>query len=268
MKSLVVIMQKRLEAMKASEQKAKEQLEGAPDGRLRIYEKRGHLHFYHITDAEDKNGIYMKNDQQNLARELAQKDYLIKLLKSIRAEIKALERFMRNYPQPSPETVYSNLSSARKALVTPLLGDDEAYAEWWQAQPYAENSSFPEEKKYATKRGELVRSKSEAMIADAYFDLGIPYKYDYPVEIGKGKYRYVDFVLLDVRSGRLIYHEHLGRMDDPLYLHKNMIKLDEYRKIGIFSGKNLLLTTETEDHPLNMNLFRKNTAELFGKALP
>lgn len=268
MKSLVVAMQKRLETMKTSEQKAQNQLQKSPDGKLRICEVNGFVRYYHIITPGDRVGIYLKNDQLDLARSLAQKDYLARLLKSIRKEIKAIETFLSNYPEPSPEEVYSNLISSRKALVTPLLGDDEAYAKWWQSQPYAENPTFPEDKKFATKRGDLVRSKTEAMIADAYYEMGIPYKYDYPIEIGKGKYRYMDFVMLDVRTGRLIYHEHLGLMDDPSYLHKNMVKLDEYRGLGIFTGKNLILTTETEDHPLNMNLFRKNTAELFGKALP
>ena len=152
--------------------------------------------------------------------------------------------------------------------MTPLFVEGEDYAKLWQAQPFEENPYLPEEKLFSTKRGEKVRSKSEAMIADTYFDMGIPYKYDYPVEVGNGKKKYVDFAVLDVRNKRVIYHEHLGRMDDPAYVCKNMTKLNEYRRIGIFTGKNLILTTEIDGCPLDMASFRKNTAELFGKALP
>ena len=190
------------------------------------------------------------------------------MLKSIRNEKKAIENYLRSYPSTSPEEVFAKLIPARKALVTPLFVEGEDYAKLWQAQPFEENPYLPEEKLFSTKRGEKVRSKSEAMIADTYFDMGIPYKYDYPVEVGNGKKKYVDFAVLDVRNKRVIYHEHLGRMDDPAYVCKNMTKLNEYRRIGIFTGKNLILTTEIEGCPLDMGSFRKNTAELFGKALP
>jgi hypothetical protein len=174
--------------------------------------------------------------------------------------------FLNNYPGQSPEDVYSDLAPARKMLVSAAFMEGKDLAEKWLSQSFEANPSFPEEKVFATKRGEFVRSKSEAMIADAYFDMGIPYKYDYPVEVEPGRYRYVDFAVLDVRNGKVFYHEHLGRVDDPDYLRKNMRKIKEYQRIKIFSGKNLMLTLETEEFPLDMSLFRQNVAELFGKA--
>lgn len=233
---------------------------------MRVADRKGHPIYYHVHDHNVIGGTYLKASQSDLARALAQKDYLNRLLKSIDSEEKAIERFLKSYPTQSPEDVFANLIPARKELVTPLFTEGEDAAKLWLAQPFAENPYLPEEKMFATKRGENVRSKSEAMIADAYYDMGIPYKYDFPVDVGNGKTRYVDFALLDVRNGRVIYHEHLGRLDDPGYLHKNMLKLDEYRRVGIFTGKNLILTTELDGCPLDMNLFRQNTAELFGKA--
>ncbi len=266
MKVLVNSMRRRLDSLKSGENRVLEQLKKVPEGRLRVNEKKGCICFYYITDSADRNGTYLKASQSDLARALAQKDYLNRLLKSIDSEEKAIERFLKSYPTQSPEDVFANLIPARKELVTPLFTEGEDAAKLWLAQPFAENPYLPEEKMFATKRGENVRSKSEAMIADAYYDMGIPYKYDFPVDVGNGKTRYVDFALLDVRNGRVIYHEHLGRLDDPVYLHKNMLKLDEYRRVGIFTGKNLILTTELDGCPLDMNLFRQNTAELFGKA--
>lgn len=267
MKMLVNSMQRRLELLQSAEKKLMQQLEKSPQGRLRIAKKKGHPCFYHVVSGGGINGTYLKTNQVDLARDLAQKDYLTRLNRSIQAEKKVIGRFLENYPKYSPEDVFAKLIPARKELVTPLLAEDEDAAKIWMAEPFVENPYLPEEKQFATKRGELVRSKSEAMIADAYYDMGIPYKYDFPVKVGKGKTKYVDFVLLDVRNGRVFYHEHLGRLDDPEYLHKNMIKLEEYRRASIYTGKNLILTTEIDGCPLDMNQFRKNTAELFGKAL-
>ena len=35
--------------------------------------------------------------------------------------------------------------------------------------------------------------------------------------------------------------------------------------MGIYTGKNLILTQEIKNHPLDLHLFRENMKELFGK---
>ena len=67
---------------------------------------------------------------------------------------------------------------------------------------------MPEHLKYSTEKGELVRSKSELLIADMYYSLGIPYKYEAGVKLRGGIVRYPDFTLLRVRDRKEFYHEH------------------------------------------------------------
>ncbi|MBR5418450.1 MAG: hypothetical protein IK109_10560 [Clostridiales bacterium] len=256
---------KRIDMLKKVREKAIKQLEHTPEGRLRVSHQNNHDRMYLVIDPKEKTGKYLPESQRTLIVALAQKGYLSKLVSSIDREIKASEYYMKVMPKTTAEEVFVRLHSARKELVTPLLESDEEYVKRWLTKKYPENPFNPEERCYSTKRGEFVRSKSEAMIADAYHDLGIPYRYEYPVNVGNRSPRFADFALMDVRHRRIIYHEHLGRLDDPVYLHKNMLKLDEYRRVGIFTGKNLILTTELEGCPLDMNLFRQNTAELFGK---
>ncbi len=62
----------------------------------------------------------------------------------------------------------------------------------------------------------------------------------------------------------MVYHEDVGRMEDPGYVRRNMKKIDEYMKNGIFDGKNLILTMESESYPINMKVLRKNTIDIFG----
>jgi len=268
MKVLLMFLNMRLRELKNAEKTARQQLVDSPEGRLRVSNQKGFLRFYHVSEKSDHSGTYIKNEDRQLARALAQKDYNTQLIKSIKQEENAIKAFLEKYPKKSPEDAYANLTLTRKEIVEASFLEGEDYARWWLAQPFEANSSFPEEKIFATKRGEFVRSKSEAMIADSYYDMGIPYKYDFPVEVEPGRYRYVDFAILDVRNGRVFYHEHLGRLDDPGYLEKNLLKIKEYQKINVFTGKNLILTFEKEDIPLDMNLFRKNTAELFGIEIP
>lgn len=95
------------------------------------------------------------------------------------------------------------------------------------------------------------------------YDMGIPYRYEYPVRIYNGKIRYPDFTLLKTKTREVIYFEHFGCMDEEGYRKDTMLKMDEYRASGIYPGKNLIFTYETEDSPLDIKGTRKMLAELF-----
>ena len=108
-----------------------------------------------------------------------------------------------------------------------------------------------------------MRSKTEARIADMYHALGISYRYEAPLILKNGKVKYPDFTLLKLPERILIYHEHMGIMDDDGYRRNNIIKLQEYSESKIFTGVNLILTFETEYAPLNLKDLRDNVKNLF-----
>ena len=68
--------------------------------------------------------------------------------------------------------------------------------------------------------------------------------------------------MLNKKTRQEVYIEHFGLLDDELYLSSNLLKLDEYRNNGIYLGKNLLFTYETEDSPLDIKGIRKMFREL------
>ena len=123
---------------------------------------------------------------------------------------------------------------------------------------------MPEEKVYQTKRGEMVRSKSELLIADLLYEMEIPYRYEPRVRMKGGNYKYPDFLILNRKTRQTIYWEHLGLMDDPDYLNNNLAKILEYGENGICLGKNLMITFETSEHPLNVRWIRKILSEILG----
>ncbi len=102
---------------------------------------------------------------------------------------------------------------------------------------------------HRTQRGELVRSKSELIIADKLHAAGIEYQYEKSVRLN-GVERYPDFIIEDDDSGEVWYWEHLGMMEDISYRARWAKKLNEYREAGILpfeegGGENgTLLTTE------------------------
>lgn len=85
---------------------------------------------------------------------------------------------------------------------------------------------------HRTERGDLVRSKSELVIADKLYAAGVEYAYEKPLVIS-GRTRIPDFTIEDDASGVTYYWEHLGMLDDPAYQARWKRKRDEYLAGGI-----------------------------------
>jgi hypothetical protein len=206
---------------------------------------------------------YLNRGNEKIRNGLAQKEYLEKLIVSVKDEIREINKILERNKLMQSIAVYDNFPPSKKKFVSPLLLNDEDFAMWWKTVTFEPFDKWPEELKYPTKHGEMVRTKSEAIIADAYFDLGIPYRYECPVKLFGGEVRHPDFTVLDVSKRKVIYHEHLGMLDDSGYRRNTMQKLDLYRKSGIYVGKNLILTHETAASPLNIRVFKQNLIEMF-----
>ena len=86
---------------------------------------------------------------------------------------------------------------------------------------------------HRTERGNLVRSKSELVIADKLHARGIDYAYEQPLVLPNGRTRYPDFTIADHARGVTFYWEHLGMLDDPGYRARWEVKRAEYLACGI-----------------------------------
>lgn len=213
------------------------QAKSLPQGKLRINNTKGIPRYYCITEAKDTRGKYISKKEQELAYQLAQKDYLQKLYQKVCGELADIEAFLQKHKANELEEVYGNLNSYRKNIIAPIVITDEMYALQWMNEDYESNPYWPEQKVYPTKKDDMVRSKSEVLLADMYYELGIPYRYEALLQLKSGKKRYPDFTLLKTNTREVIYHEHLGLMDDNEYRRSNLWKLDEYPKNGIYPGK-------------------------------
>lgn len=240
-----------------------QQLKDMPEGKLRISKNRGIPRYYHIKDSKDTIGVYIPKENQGIVKKLAEKDYLNKMKKEAEAELRDINNYLKKHNSTNLEDIYTFTNDYRKNLITPLVLPDELYIQQWENESYIINPYHDKDKKYPTKKEELVQSKSEAILADMYYDLGIPYRYDAELKLKNGKTKYPDFTLLDVKNRRIIYHEHLGMLDDDEYRRKNLWKLDEYRRNGIYLGKNLILTYEGEGSYLNIKEIQKMVKEIF-----
>ncbi len=85
---------------------------------------------------------------------------------------------------------------------------------------------------HRTARGEMVRSKSEVIIANALAAQGIEYNYERPLTID-GITKYPDFTIEDMESGQTFFWEHCGMLHVPSYRARWEEKLFWYRSHGI-----------------------------------
>ena len=108
---------------------------------------------------------------------------------------------------------------------------------------------------HRTRRGELVRSKSEVIIANELFGCGIAYDYEKPLVV-EGVRKVPDFTIHDANTGRTWYWEHLGMLHDAEYRRRWDAKRAFYAECGIVEGVNLIVTSDGPDGSIDSRAIR------------
>ncbi len=242
---------RRLELHNLLTQKLKSQ-KNTPPGHLRIEQKNGgrRIQFYHCTSTAHPRGAYIPGSQAALANRLAQKDYDAKLIKLLQRQLSVLEKLLR-LSDAQISGLYTKLCPARQRLIIPVTLTDQQYIEAWnniQWQPRAFAADTPV---FTTTHGDQVRSKSEVIICDTLARCGIPYRYEFPLELKNHGTFHPDFICLNVRTRQEFIWEHFGIMDEAEYSTNAAGKLSIYAENNIFPGRNLIITMETKECPLN-----------------
>ena len=247
------MLTERLVKLKMLEEEIKKALHDAPPGKLRITKGKNQRDwYYHRRTTKDRSGVYIPQDNEELAKQLAGKDYREKLLKAVLQEEKVIEKCLAGYPKARAEEVYDGMSDKRKKLFIPMIETEEMFVERWESIEYKGKSIAEDSPEMITQRGERVRSKSEVIIANMLLNEGIPYRYEYPVKLRGYGIVYPDFTVLNIRKRREMIWEHFGMMDDPDYASKAVRKLISYNRNRIFQGDRLITTSETRMEPLNV----------------
>ena len=247
---------------------ANERLFNAPKGQLRIAKKRKNVEYYYKEEnsnrnSKSNNGRYIRKEEYDLAVKLAQRDYDKVIINNAKERAKCIEEFLKNYQKTDLSEAYLNTNSYRKKLISPVILPDEEYVKQWQSVVYQGKKFADDDIEIITEKGERVRSKSEKIIADKLFSLGIPYRYEYPLKLSDGMRVYPDFTILKLPEREEVYLEHFGMMDDADYVDKVLYKLNTYEKNKIYLGVNLFVTHETSKNPLNTRALDGMLRKLF-----
>ena len=98
---------------------------------------------------------------------------------------------------------------------------------------------------HRTLKGDLVRSKSEVIIANMLHEAGIEYEYEKELDLGEDGIRIPDFTIEDAESGLCFYWEHCGMLGDAAYNKHWQEKQALYKKHGIVEGENLIVSRDS-----------------------
>lgn len=175
----------------------------------------------------------------------------------------------------SRELVYTALTRSREQLVLLIEGNDATVlfdlTRPERSETARRNTNifqgvirvaddtvpFAEHLVHRTEKGHLVRSKSELVIANMLFQLGIPYEYERVCEgtAAPGRLR-PDFSFV-AADGDLIIWEHLGMLSRPDYKRGWDWKREWYARNGFVESKTLFISTEDAQNGLDSALLRK-----------
>lgn len=256
LKEMLLEERKRLQKI---EEKISNQLKDAPEGTLRISKSNEHMQYYHCReDIPRKNGKYLHKSEVELIHQLAQKGYDEKVLRLVEKRLRQISRIAEEYQDDEIEKIFLGEHEARQKLICPVEPTWKQYLDQWMLEEY-EGKGFKEGTPLIySDKGERVRSKSEKILADYFYHNNIPYKYEKPLQLAGYGVVYPDFTFLSKRTGKEIYWEHEGRMDDPGYVKTAIKKIESYENNSIYVGERLILTFEDESTVLSRKSIERN----------
>ena len=236
--------------------KKEAELSTAPEGHLRVLDRKTYAEYYWRTKASDPNGKFLPKKKWNIARGLAQKDYDSKLVSTAKKELKLITKYLDFAEANDMSKVFDDLSNKRKELVKPFRLPDEDYIKIWTERDYDRMGFENDSAEYYSNNGIRVRSKSEIIIANMLEKYNVPFRYEYPLKLNRKWTVRPDFTCLNVRTRQEFIWEHFGMMDDEEYANKNITKISNYEEGGYLSGRNLIMTFESLRCPLNTNIVK------------
>lgn len=163
---------------------------------------------------------------------------------------------------PSKADTLLSPSSALYHVLTSFYSTFDESVQQWITNSFESNPLYPEQLKYQSISGNMVRSKSELLIDLALFTHHIPFRYECMLTLGNSIY-YPDFTLLHPVSGQIVYWEHFGLMDDPFYQQNAAHKVQRYMEHGIFPSDRLIITYESDNMPFTPQVVEKTIAQFF-----
>lgn len=179
-------------------------------------------------------------------------------LKRLQSNKKLLESIKGRYADYSPAKVHVDLPAAYKDLPAECYADErfEELVDWAEGKYNKNRKKFPRPSNI-TITGNQVRSKGEVIIYNMLVYYNVPFRYENRLTLvdynGEKVNRYPDFTIL-TQSGRFIYWEHVGKLEDQDYYENFCEKIKLYHNNDICLGDNLIVTSDRNGGTMNTQM--------------
>lgn len=229
----------------------REEYRKLPNGRLECH-KRDYGWRWFLIKGEERRCL-KHNDEVNLARKLAYKRLLKTKIDMDSAKLKALKQYLDS---ANPEKLLQGIdkrareNSEINRLAKEYKNKHDLKIEEWMGNVQPDENFRKDELTVESKSGQMVRSKSEALIYGTLCDHGLHFVYEPRLELKEmfvdsyTKIIHPDFGIWSDKLNGPIYWEHLGLLDNVNYLRTNAEKLSLYMYNGFVPMKNLIITSE------------------------
>ena len=138
--------------------------------------------------------------------------------------------------------ILSEILKANEKIVSRILDNLKIIPVRSFEASVSENSKYPIIHGYYTEHGEIVRSKSEVIVANAFYRLGIPYIYESRIAVGEDEF-FPDFKIKNPFHGGDSFHEHAGQTSSD-YIKKLNYKRAAFASFEMLEGRDYFITDE------------------------
>lgn len=236
-----------------------EKLASAPEGSLSIRRRKDRNSYY--WNYKEGHGAGKHAVQKNITAnkqliiKLVEKRLAAKLFYRCKTNLTCLRRLEKSYESIEVDDALQQLPESYREV---MKLREKKIIETRLKQPHKKAPFNALAHTHETDYGELVRSKSEQLIANALYAYGIPFHYEavFDYQKGVGSVIYPDFTIF-LPDGGVIIWEHLGLLSDLDYCQRTAEKLNIYQKNGYTIGKNLILTMDDNNQNISSMLINQ-----------
>ncbi len=222
-----------------------QQLKSLPEGRL-IASHIGEKMYY--TVVENGKKTYLGDGSVKMVKDLQQRRFIEKSLQSIENNLALMHTYLEKYKPVDQASIIEALPKAYKDSVVLSSEDDP-----WGSMSYDRNMKYPEGLVHQTLKGDMVRSKSEALLANMLYEKGIPYHYEENIVFPE-KIIAPDFKIKVESEGRFKLLEHCGLIGNERYARSFTWKLQLYMRNGYMPWRDVFFTFDDRSGSIDTKL--------------
>lgn len=226
----------------------KRRLTQAPAENLIIHLNNNSVQYY--TEKNSQRTYLSKQTAQHQIKLLLQKKYDLKCLKIASQRQRAITAFLKRDSTITYNEILEAFPLECRNLIQPISMTKAQKLQLWKNKSFRQKEIRGDITCFKTINGDLVRSKSEKIIADLLYRYSVPYRYEMALSLNGFGTIYPDFTIYDVHNNKLIFLEHFGMIDDPSYSMKMITRYNAYLKSNL--ADQLIISMESSTRPLDI----------------